>query len=86
MAGKDEYGTGDPMVIHMNDYRKAKAARFAVRQRSEELLCVNWNPAFGVIALTCYQSAQELSPQLPEESARLQSAFMSRVSALASQI
>jgi hypothetical protein len=74
------------MVIHMNDYRKAKAARLAVRRRSEELLCVNWNPAFGVIALSCFQSPQELSPQLPEESARLQPAFLSRVSALASQI
>ena len=74
------------MVIYMDDYRKAQAAQQPVRRSSEELLCVNWNPAFGVIALSCYQTPQELSPQLPEESARLQAAFLSRVSALASQI
>lgn len=72
------------VVIHLADYRNAKAARPAAG--SEALLCANWNPAFGVIALSCYQAPQELSPQLPEESSRLQPAFMSRVSALASQI
>ena len=72
------------VVIHLADYRNARAAHRAAR--SEELLCANWNPAFGVIALSCYQAPQELSPQLPEESSRLQPPFMSRVSALASQI
>ena len=74
------------MVIYLDDYRKAQAAKLPVRYREEELLCVNWNPAFGAIALSCYQTPQELSPQLPEESAPLEPAFMRRVSALASQI
>ena len=74
------------MVIYLDDYRKAQAAKLAVRCREEELLCVNWNPAFGAVALSCYQTPQELSPQLPEESAPLEPAFMRRVSALASQI
>jgi len=74
------------MVIYLDDYRKAQAAKLAVSYREEELLCVNWNPAFGAVALSCYQTPQELSPQLPEESAPLEPAFMRRVSALASQI
>ena len=74
------------MVIYMDDYRKVQAAKLAVRCREEELLCVNWNPAFSVVALSCYQTPQELSPQLPDENAGLPSAFITRVSALASQI
>jgi len=74
------------MVIYMDDYRKAQAVKPAVCYREEELLCVNWNPAFGAVALSCYQTPQELSPQLPDENAGLPSAFMTRVSALASQI
>ena len=74
------------MVIYMDDYRKAQAAKPAVRCSDEELLCVNWNPAFGVIALSCYQTPQELSPQLPDESVQLEPDFMDRVYALASQI
>ena len=76
------------MVIYLDGYRKARAAKLPAAWREEELLCVNWNPAFGVIAMSCYQTPQELSPQLPEESAQLQllPAFMPRVSALASQI
>lgn len=74
------------MVIYMDDYRKVQAAKLAVRCREEELLCVNWNPAFSVVALSCYQTPQELSPQLPDENVGLPSAFMTRVSALASQI
>ena len=74
------------MVIYMDDYRKAQTAKLAVHCRDEELLCVNWNPAFGAVALSCYQTPQELSPQLPDENAGLPSAFMTRVSALASQI
>ncbi len=74
------------MVIYLNDYRKAQAAKLPVRYREEELLCVNWNPAFGAIALSCYQTPQELSPQLPDERAEMKPGFMNRVSALASQI
>lgn len=75
------------MVIQLNDYRKAKAVRPVAQLRvEEEPLCVNWNPAFSVIALSCYQTPQQLSPQLPEDFAALEPAFIERVYALASQI
>jgi hypothetical protein len=74
------------MLIHLDDYRKAKAASVTVYGRDEELLCVNWNPAFGVIALSCFQRPQELSPALPADADALQPAFINRVYALASQI
>jgi len=74
------------MLIYLDEYRNARAAKLPGLRRDEELLCVNWNPAFGVIALSCYQTAQELSPELPDERAEVQPAFMNRVYALASQI
>jgi len=74
------------MVIQMDDYRKAKAVRLPGLRRDEELLCVNWNPAFGTIAMSCYQTPEELSPQLPEDYAVVEPAFINRVYALASQI
>lgn len=74
------------MVIYMDDYRMARAAKAARTRHDEELLCVNWNPAFSTIALACYQTPQELSPQLPEGSAPIDQAFLDRVHALASQI
>lgn len=74
------------MLIHLDDYRKAKAAPLAMPAQEEELLCVNWNPAFGVIALSSFQRPQELSPALPEDTAAVDTAFMNRVYALASQI
>lgn len=76
------------MIIYMDDYRKAKALKLPARRRyDEELMCVNWNPAIGVIAMSCYQTAQELSPELPEDLATVDvDAFLDRVYALASQI
>lgn len=74
------------MLIHLDEYRKAKAARAGVPAREEELLCVNWNPAFGVIALSCFQRPQEISPALPADAEAVQPAFINRVTALASQI
>jgi hypothetical protein len=76
------------VVIYMDDYRKAKALKLPARHRyDEELMCVNWNPAIGVIAMSCYQTAQELSPELPEDLATVDvDAFLDRVYALASQI
>ena len=74
------------MVIYMDDYRKARAAQVPAMRGEQELLCVNWNPAFGAIALSCYQTPQELSPKLPDEHAVLNPEFMDRVYALASQI
>ena len=76
------------MVIYMDDYRKAKSVKHAEGSRyDEELLCVNWNPAVSLIARSCYQTPQELSPQLPEDFSTVDmTAFMNRVYALASQI
>jgi hypothetical protein len=51
------------------------------------LLCVNWSPAYAVVALTSYQTPQELSPQLPDEFEDIDmTAFMGRLRALSSQI
>ena len=80
------------MVINMNDFRKAKVAKAnssaAASARSDgELMCVNWSPAYAVVALSCYQTPQELSPQLPDEFEGIDmAAFMSRLRALSSQI
>ena len=78
------------MVINMNEFRKAKAAKASTApsaQRDGELLCVNWSPAYAVVALSCYQTPQELSPQLPDEFEGIDmTAFMGRLRALSSQI
>jgi len=76
------------MVIYMDDYRKAKAAPRAEHSRyDEELLCVNWNPAIGVMAMSCYQTEQEFRPQLPEDFAGVDvKGFLDRVYALATQV
>ena len=74
------------MVICMDDYRKARAVKLPGNCRDEELLCVNWNPAFGVVALTTYQTPREQSPQLPENLADVEPSMMDRIYALASQI
>jgi hypothetical protein len=75
------------MVININDYRKAKAAKAPASRRDDELLCVNWSPAYAVVALSCYQTPQEMSPQLPDEFEGVDmTAFMGRLRALSSQI
>ena len=76
------------MVIYMDNYRKTKtASRVEMSGYDEELLCVNWNPAVSVFAMTCYQTPQELSPKLPEDFSTVDiPEFMNRIYALASQI
>lgn len=75
------------MLIYLDEYRKARIAPAEQHRYDEELLCVNWNPAVRLVALTCYQRPEELSPQLPEDFSTVDAtAFMSRVYALASQI
>ena len=81
----------DEMVININEFRKAKAAKTtssaASAQRDSELLCVNWSPAYAVVALSCYQTPQEMSPQLPDEFEGIDmTSFMGRLRALSSQI
>jgi hypothetical protein len=83
------------VVIYMDNCRKAKVARLMRlarvaklhgRRQDEELLCVNWNPAFGSIAMSFYQTPQELSPQMPDVNDEFPPALMDRIYALASQI
>ena len=74
------------MLIYLDEYRKAKAEKVPARRRDEELLCVNWNPAFGVVSLTCCHTPRDLSPQLPDNLADMAPAMMDRIYALASQI
>ena len=76
------------MVIFLDEYRKAKAAKPAEHARyDEDLLCANWNPAVGLVAMACYQTERELSPQLPEDLSAIDvPAFLHRVYALATQV
>ena len=76
------------MVIYMDQYRKIKITNMAGMHRYvEEKLCVNGNPAIGVIAMPSDQVPNELSPQLPEDFSTVDiDAFYDRVYALASQI
>jgi len=77
------------MVIFLDHYRKAQATKRvgAANRYDEELLCVNWNPAVSLIALSCFQTEQELSPQLPEDFSTIDAGvFLDRVYALAGQI
>ena len=75
------------MVINLNQYRAARAQKQQAQQREEELLCVNWNPAFGIVALSCFRTPQELSPQLPDDFEGMDMpAFIERLQSLASQI
>ena len=77
------------MIISLDEYRKAREAkRVSASQRQEqELLCVNWSPAVSLVAMSCFQTEQEFSPQLPEDFSNIDAcAFLDRVYALASQI
>jgi hypothetical protein len=72
----------------MDDYRKAQAINVAAHHRyDEELLCANWNPAVRVLAMSWYQTNQELSPELPEDFSKIDAdGFLGRVYALATQV
>ena len=77
------------MVIYLDDYRKAKAARVpTLEQRyGEELLCVNWNPTVAMSVMFSDQRPQELNPRLRDDLASVDvDAFIERVYALASQV
>jgi len=76
------------VVIYMDDYRKAQAMDVAAHSRyDDELLSANWNPAIRGLATFWYQTSREISPDLPEDSARIDAdAFLDRVYALATQV
>lgn len=74
-------------VIRLDDFRRARGQKVAAQREEEELLCVNWNPAFSVVALSCFKTPQELSPQLPDDFEGIDMRdFVERLQALASQI
>lgn len=52
----------------------------------KDLLGANWNPAIGMLALTCSEAQRDWRPQMPEDSAQLEPGFITRVRALASRI
>jgi hypothetical protein len=76
------------MVVYLDQYLKAKATNaIPARRYGVEKLCVNGNPASGVIAMSSIQNTNDLSPELPEDFTRVNvEAFLGRVYALASQI
>ncbi|HKA46267.1 MAG TPA: hypothetical protein VKF40_30020 [Burkholderiales bacterium] len=76
------------MVIYMEDYRKAQSSSVVKDAGyNEELLCANWNPALQAFAMSCFQTAAELSPQLPEDFSNIDvEAFLDRIYALATQV
>ncbi len=76
------------MVIYMDPYRKAKAARMVTAHcGAQEKPCVNGNSAFRVIGLSSHRDLKGLSPRLPEDFSKIDvEAFHNRVYALASQI
>jgi hypothetical protein len=76
------------VIIYMDDYRKAQTMNVAAHRRyDEELLCVNWNPAVRVLAMSWFQTNQELSPELPDDFSKIDAdAFLRRVYALATQV
>jgi len=90
LSGQECYWSWTPaMVIFLDHYRKAQATKRvgAANRYDEELLCVNWNPAVSLIALSYFQTEQELSPQLPEDFSTIDAGvFLDRVYALAGQI
>jgi len=76
------------MVVYIDQYRKARAASKVPAQcHAEERLCVNSNPAVRAFAMSCYQTPDELSPSLPDETATIDTeSFLARVYALATQV
>jgi len=76
------------MVVYLDKYRKAKAiSKVPVQCRDAERMCVNSNPAVRAFATSCYQTPDELSPCLPDETATIDTeTFLARVYALATQI
>jgi len=76
------------MVIYLESYRKAKAVSKALAYcHEEERMCVNSNPAVRAFAMSCYQTPEELSPDLPDDSSPIDpDAFLDRAYALATQV
>lgn len=76
------------MVIYLDDYRKAQAARVAGPHRyDEEILSVNWNPAVSGLTASAGRPGDEPSHALPEDYSSIDAeAFLTRVYALATQV
>jgi hypothetical protein len=75
------------MLIYLDKYRKAKAARELEKRYGEELLCANWNPMVPISAIFSHQCPHNLSPHLPDDLASVDlDTFLDRVYAFASQV
>jgi hypothetical protein len=75
------------MVIYLDDYRKAKAARAPTLEEDygEELMCANWNPMISLSAES--QQPHEPSPRLPDDFGSVDvEAFLDRVHVFASHV
>ena len=85
--GQAKNNTEQDMLMDLDSYRKAKAAKFVEVDCDVDQLCVNGNAAVRLVALSCYQRPRELSPELPEDFSTVDvPGFMDRVYALATQI
>lgn len=76
------------MLIYLDEYRKAKAARAALHDRhGEERECINLGAVATVSAIFCFQHPAELSPELPEDSTSVDlDRVLDRIHALALQL
>lgn len=75
------------MSVFTDAWEANVARRAALLHRyDEELMGANWNPAIGMLALSCGHTDKELRPKLPEDSADLDAGFVVRLRALASRI
>jgi hypothetical protein len=72
------------MLLHLDDYRKARALIPALDGRS--IAAKGPRPDCVLLALPCLPAARGMSPELPAEHAAIEPEFMDRVYALASQI
>lgn len=74
------------MLIYLDEYRKAKAARAAVKHRRAERECIDAGAIATVSAIFCFQRSAELSPDLPEDLTSIDlDRVLDRIHALASQ-
>src|SRR5262245_60754673 len=81
-------GEDKPVVIYMDDYRKARKSRERQGRIDDSLMCVNGTPHISVVTASECGFGGELSPELPEDFLTLEDAttFLDRVYALATQV
>ena len=75
------------MLIYLDEYRKAKAARTAVQERHrEDRQCINASPIPAVTTMICVEHQCEHRPRRPEDLAFVDvGQDLNRIQALATQ-